>query len=292
MSMASRAGDGGRSLGPRPRRRMAAPGGLCRPGRAVLAPSSDEVIAPAWSPEPAKAVCARCPVAADGREWAIRTPRLTGCGAASTKTRCAGSNAAHGERRLRPGPHEASGPGSGCHGARLLRGLGRGRRSAEPKPSPASCSAVTANRVVSYRLREAHRQRGWTQAQAAEHLAPYLGVRWSPASFSAAEGGGAGRAPLEGVLRRRGARVCAALALPLWFYCCRRPPPAPPGANSIGDEGVCRRPRTGPVGPGPTGPPARRLPPAGRALPPGPTARCRRRTLVEQARAARRARRR
>ena len=51
----------------------------------------------------------------------------------------------------------------------------------------APARVLTANQVVSYRLREARLRRGWTQQEAAEHLAPYLGVRWSPASFSAAE---------------------------------------------------------------------------------------------------------
>lgn len=48
-------------------------------------------------------------------------------------------------------------------------------------------TVMTANQVVSHRLREARLRRDWTQEEAGEHLAPYLGVRWSPASFSAAE---------------------------------------------------------------------------------------------------------
>jgi transcriptional regulator with XRE-family HTH domain len=48
---------------------------------------------------------------------------------------------------------------------------------------------MTANQVVSYRLRQARLLRGWTQADAAERLAPYLGVRWSVAILSAVEVG-------------------------------------------------------------------------------------------------------
>ena len=50
-------------------------------------------------------------------------------------------------------------------------------------------ATVTPNQVVSYRLREARQSRQWTQAEAANRLAPYLGARWSRASFSAAESG-------------------------------------------------------------------------------------------------------
>lgn len=50
-------------------------------------------------------------------------------------------------------------------------------------------TVMTANEVVSYRLRQAPELRRWTQEEAAEQLAPYLGARWSAASFSAAEAG-------------------------------------------------------------------------------------------------------
>jgi WhiB family redox-sensing transcriptional regulator len=56
-------------------RRRAACAGL---GELFFAPSLDEAAARAWSPEPAKAVCARCPVAADCREWATRTRQSDG----------------------------------------------------------------------------------------------------------------------------------------------------------------------------------------------------------------------
>jgi transcriptional regulator with XRE-family HTH domain len=41
--------------------------------------------------------------------------------------------------------------------------------------------------IVAYNLARARELRGWTQEQAAEALAPYLGVRWSKAVYSAAE---------------------------------------------------------------------------------------------------------
>ncbi len=49
---------------------------------------------------------------------------------------------------------------------------------------------LTAARLVAANLRAAREQRSWTQEQAAEALAPYVGgVRWSKASWSAAERG-------------------------------------------------------------------------------------------------------
>jgi hypothetical protein len=46
---------------------------------------------------------------------------------------------------------------------------------------------ITANQLVAANLRRARDVRGLTQEQAAERLEPYLGTRWSPAVFSAAE---------------------------------------------------------------------------------------------------------
>src|SRR4051812_6993557 len=46
---------------------------------------------------------------------------------------------------------------------------------------------LTPNEVVAYNLHRARNMRGWTQEQAAERLEPFLGKRWSKASFSAAE---------------------------------------------------------------------------------------------------------
>jgi transcriptional regulator with XRE-family HTH domain len=46
---------------------------------------------------------------------------------------------------------------------------------------------MTPNQVVSHNVTKARALRGWTQDQAAEALAPYLGVKLSAASFSALE---------------------------------------------------------------------------------------------------------
>jgi transcriptional regulator with XRE-family HTH domain len=52
--------------------------------------------------------------------------------------------------------------------------------SRKPKP-------LTANQLVAQNLRRARELRGWTQEEAAKRLEPYLGVRWSKATFSVAE---------------------------------------------------------------------------------------------------------
>lgn len=46
---------------------------------------------------------------------------------------------------------------------------------------------ITLDQVVAYNLKRARQLRGWTQAQAAEEIEPYLGELWSVAVFSAAE---------------------------------------------------------------------------------------------------------
>ena len=46
---------------------------------------------------------------------------------------------------------------------------------------------LTPNQIVAYNLAQARMWKNWTQEEAAEHLAPYLGAKWSKASFSAAE---------------------------------------------------------------------------------------------------------
>ncbi|MBW3547439.1 MAG: helix-turn-helix domain-containing protein [Actinobacteria bacterium] len=52
---------------------------------------------------------------------------------------------------------------------------------------------LTPNQVVAYNLTRAREDKGWTQDQAADALAPYLGKRWSKASISQAERSIAGR---------------------------------------------------------------------------------------------------
>jgi hypothetical protein len=46
---------------------------------------------------------------------------------------------------------------------------------------------LTANQIVAYNLAQARMWKNWTQEEAAAELEPYLGVRWSKASFSSAE---------------------------------------------------------------------------------------------------------
>jgi transcriptional regulator with XRE-family HTH domain len=46
---------------------------------------------------------------------------------------------------------------------------------------------LTPNQLVAYNLRRARELRGWTQEETAKRLEPYIGVRWSKATFSAAE---------------------------------------------------------------------------------------------------------
>jgi transcriptional regulator with XRE-family HTH domain len=90
---------------------------------------------------------------------------------------------------------------------------------ARTKPDP---NAWTPNQIVAYRVALARKMRGWTQEQAAAELAPYLGARLSPASFSAIE-----RSPAGGRTRQFDADEIVAFArgfrLPIgWFF---TPPP-------------------------------------------------------------------
>jgi transcriptional regulator with XRE-family HTH domain len=58
------------------------------------------------------------------------------------------------------------------------------RRRKPTKPAP---PAWTPNQIVAHNIAKARQFRGWTQDQAAEACAPYLGARLSPASWSALE---------------------------------------------------------------------------------------------------------
>ena len=60
------------------------------------------------------------------------------------------------------------------------------RRTKEERQAPLFWG-LTPNQLVGYNLWCARQERGWTQAQAAEALAPHLGVRWTVAQVSAAE---------------------------------------------------------------------------------------------------------
>jgi transcriptional regulator with XRE-family HTH domain len=54
-------------------------------------------------------------------------------------------------------------------------------------PDEERLPSLSPNQVVAYNLPRARLVRGWTQEQAAEALAPYLGTKWSVANFSAIE---------------------------------------------------------------------------------------------------------
>ena len=60
------------------------------------------------------------------------------------------------------------------------------KKAARPQPVEWIVQ-VSPNQLVAYNLAQARLHKGWTQQQAAEALEPFLGVRWSKASFSAAE---------------------------------------------------------------------------------------------------------
>ncbi len=57
----------------------------------------------------------------------------------------------------------------------------------ERLPGKAVPRTWTPNQVVAHNLTRARELRGWTQEEAADALAPYLGVRLSGASLSAIE---------------------------------------------------------------------------------------------------------
>jgi transcriptional regulator with XRE-family HTH domain len=90
-------------------------------------------------------------------------------------------------------------------------------------PRAKKVEAWTPNQIVAYNVARARQLRGWTQEQAADALAPFLGTRWSGASFSAVE-----RSIAGGRVREFTADELLALArgfdLPLgWFLT----PPSP-----------------------------------------------------------------
>ncbi len=82
---------------------------------------------------------------------------------------------------------------------------------------------MTANQVVAYNVAQARAIRGWAQEEAAQALAPYLGKKWSVASFSAVE-----RSVAGGRIRRFSADQLLALSrgfdLPIGFFLVPPPP--------------------------------------------------------------------
>lgn len=80
-------------------------------------------------------------------------------------------------------------------------------------------TSITPNQIVAFRLQLARRMAELTQDEAAELLEPYLGTRWSKASFSAAERSAVGG---ERVRRFSADEIVAfamAFELPVtWFF--------------------------------------------------------------------------
>jgi transcriptional regulator with XRE-family HTH domain len=95
------------------------------------------------------------------------------------------------------------------------------------------------NQVVALNIARARAMRGWTQEQASEALAPYLGTRWSNASFSAVERSIAGAR-----VKQFSADELVALArgfdLPLGWFFLPPPPEEDAGLHSkeAGSRGV------------------------------------------------------
>ena len=87
---------------------------------------------------------------------------------------------------------------------------------------------LTPNQVVAWNLAQARALRQWTQDQAAEALEPYLGRRWSKATFSAAE-----RSVESDRVRQFDADEIVAFArafdLPVSYFFLPPPPWAAPG---------------------------------------------------------------
>lgn len=87
---------------------------------------------------------------------------------------------------------------------------------------------LTPNQVVAFNLAQARALRHWTQEQAAQALEPYLGRRWSKATFSAAE-----RSIESDRVRQFDADEIVAFArafdLPVSYFFLPPPPWASPG---------------------------------------------------------------
>ena len=84
------------------------------------------------------------------------------------------------------------------------------------------------NQVVALNVARARALRGWTQEEAAAALAPYLGTRWSTASFSAVERSTAG-ARVKQFSADELVALSRGFGLPIgWFFV---PPPASEAAG-------------------------------------------------------------
>jgi hypothetical protein len=78
-------------------------------------------------------------------------------------------------------------------------------------------SVLTPNQVIAHNLHQARVMRGLTQEQAAERLEPFIGRRWSVASWSAAERSVTGERPREFTADEMIAFARCFELPPLWF---------------------------------------------------------------------------
>lgn len=102
------------------------------------------------------------------------------------------------------------------------------RKTTDQDPEIPLYLGMTPNQVVAFNLAQARAWKRWTQDEAAEALAPYLGSRWSKANFSAAE------RSFDGTrIRNFDADEIVAFAqafeLPVTFFFMPPPPWAHPG---------------------------------------------------------------
>jgi hypothetical protein len=87
---------------------------------------------------------------------------------------------------------------------------------------------LTPNQVVAFNLTQAREWRSWTQEEAASALEPYLGVRWSKATFSQAERSVAGRF-VRNFTADEIMAFARAFELPVTWFFMPPPPWAEPG---------------------------------------------------------------
>src|SRR5687767_11290009 len=88
----------------------------------------------------------------------------------------------------------------------------------------------TPNQVVAFNLARAREERGWTQEEAVERLAPFLGTRWTAVALSAAERSVTGRRVREFTASEILA-FSRAFDLPIaWFFL----PPHEPRDSTVG----------------------------------------------------------
>ncbi len=83
---------------------------------------------------------------------------------------------------------------------------------------------MTTNQVVAYNVAKARAIRGWTQEQAAEELAPYLGAKLSAASFSALERSAWNPGRIKVFSADELVALCRGFDLPIGFFLVPPPP--------------------------------------------------------------------